>query len=271
MSDPGLAALDPIFYLHHCNIDRMWAAWNANGNNNPTDADWLNGPAAIGEREFAMPMPDGSSWVFTPADVESLSQLDYTYDDLSVPMPALPAGEMLRRRLERLGVASASGVPIRGTGMDSEEEAELVGAHDGAVPITSAGARVTVTLEPAVREKVIKRLAEASIAAPPDRIYLQLENVRGTRDAHKLAVYVNDQVAGTVALFGLRRATLRDDHRAGQGLDFELDITDIVDRLHLDHSLRADELDVRIIPDHAVPEDARISVGRVGIYREGHR
>ena len=25
MSDPGLAALDPIFYMHHSNIDRMWA------------------------------------------------------------------------------------------------------------------------------------------------------------------------------------------------------------------------------------------------------
>lgn len=24
MSDPGMAALDPIFYLHHCNIDRLW-------------------------------------------------------------------------------------------------------------------------------------------------------------------------------------------------------------------------------------------------------
>jgi tyrosinase len=30
MSDPGLAALDPIFYVHHANIDRMWATWNAN-------------------------------------------------------------------------------------------------------------------------------------------------------------------------------------------------------------------------------------------------
>ncbi len=28
MSDPGLAGLDRIFYLHHANIDRMWALWN---------------------------------------------------------------------------------------------------------------------------------------------------------------------------------------------------------------------------------------------------
>jgi tyrosinase len=35
MSDPGIAALDPIFYLHHCNIDRMWAVWNGGGKANP--------------------------------------------------------------------------------------------------------------------------------------------------------------------------------------------------------------------------------------------
>ena len=29
MSDPRTAGLDPIFYLHHCNIDRLWESWNS--------------------------------------------------------------------------------------------------------------------------------------------------------------------------------------------------------------------------------------------------
>lgn len=28
----GLSSLDPLFWLHHCNIDRIWAEWQASGN-----------------------------------------------------------------------------------------------------------------------------------------------------------------------------------------------------------------------------------------------
>ena len=81
MADPGLAALDPIFYLHHANVDRMWAAWNADpSHKNPTDPNWLSGPSASGEHEFVMPMPGRATSVFTPKDVNSLSLMNYTYE-----------------------------------------------------------------------------------------------------------------------------------------------------------------------------------------------
>ena len=38
------AANDPIFWLHHCNIDRIWASWNAAGHANPTDSAFLSKP-----------------------------------------------------------------------------------------------------------------------------------------------------------------------------------------------------------------------------------
>ena len=116
-----------------------------------------------------------------------------------------------------------------------------------------------------------RSLSSASAAAPPDRAYLQLENVRGAGDAHKLSVFVNGSSVGTVALFGLRRASLKDDHHAGSGLTFELDITDIVDRLHLDNALDADSLDVKVMPNGAVSDSAKISIGRVSVHREGHK
>lgn len=33
---------DPIFFLHHANIDRIWASWNAHGNMNTSATAWLN-------------------------------------------------------------------------------------------------------------------------------------------------------------------------------------------------------------------------------------
>ena len=38
-----LSPLDPIFWLHHCNIDRLWASWAAlHSNAVPSQALWGN-------------------------------------------------------------------------------------------------------------------------------------------------------------------------------------------------------------------------------------
>ncbi|TFW19502.1 hypothetical protein E4L96_11740 [Massilia arenosa] len=45
MNDVATAALDPIFWLHHANIDRLWQVWlNQGGRSNPTDSRWLTQP-----------------------------------------------------------------------------------------------------------------------------------------------------------------------------------------------------------------------------------
>ncbi|MEV0289942.1 MULTISPECIES: tyrosinase family protein [unclassified Kribbella] len=31
MGNPMISPFDPIFYLHHCHIDRLWARWQADG------------------------------------------------------------------------------------------------------------------------------------------------------------------------------------------------------------------------------------------------
>lgn len=270
MADPGIAGLDPIFYLHHSNIDRMWAAWNANGNSNPTEPNWLGGPTAFGGREFVMPFPGGAPWVYTPEMVTSLSELDYTYDDLSAAVSPQPANK-LAQRLIKLGAAPAAAKTAQGANMDSGDNAELVGANDGALQIKTSGARATVRLDSGVRSKVSASLADASETNLPDHVYLQLENVRGTRDSYILNVSVNQQNAGSVALFGLRRASLKDGEHGGAGLTYVLDITNIIDNLFLDNALDAGSLDVRIVPNNAIPDSAEITVGRVSVYRQGHR
>jgi tyrosinase len=100
MSDPDTAGLDPIFWLHHSNIDRLWEVWRRNPSSHvdPTDPNWVKGPASIGDRAFAMPLADGSTWTYTPGQMGDLAKLSYTYDDLSPVGPPSP----LRARLMRL-------------------------------------------------------------------------------------------------------------------------------------------------------------------------
>ena len=157
---------------------------------------------------------------------------------------------------------------------------ELVGANQGPLAITGTGVRTTVKLDTDVRSKVSASLAAASEVAPPDRVFLNLENVRGTHDALALSVYINvpeganpsdhpELLAGSVGLFGLRRASSEDGEHGGQGLSFVLEVTKIFDALHLDHALDVNSLQVRIVPHRPVPEQADVTVGRVSIYRQG--
>ncbi|WP_321839529.1 tyrosinase family protein [Paraburkholderia bannensis] len=279
MADPGTAALDPIFYLHHCNIDRMWASWNEAGNTNPSSPEWLKGPV----RQFVMPMPNSESWVYTPADMTSLAALNYSYQDLSVP--AKPTTAPLLMRLKRLGVAvapDAHAAAVVTSRAPTHASAELLGASAGAIDVQGAGTAVPVTvqLDAVVEKRVTQSLAAASLAAPPDRVYLKLENVRGTLDSTVLCVYVNlpagadtpDQLrahhVGDVALFGLRRASARNGAHGGSGLTFVLDITPSLDQQYLAGTLSNSSLDVSLLPARKLPAQSTIEVGRVSVYRQ---
>ena len=81
MGNVRLAARDPIFWLHHANIDRFWDIWIAKGNSNPSDFDnpkdqtWL-------ETEFTFYDIDLDDFVtLTGAEVvDTAAQLGYVYD-----------------------------------------------------------------------------------------------------------------------------------------------------------------------------------------------
>ena len=164
--------------------------------------------------------------------------------------------------------------------MATGKNEELVGANQAALSIKGAGASTDVKLDANVRRKMSASLANASETAPPDRVFLNLENVRGARDAHVLSVYINlpegakpaghpELLAGSVGLFGLRRASLNEGKHGGQGLNFVLEITDIVDALHLKNAADVEALNVTLVPHQAVPDHVQITIGRVSIYRQG--
>lgn len=70
------AAFDPVFWLHHANVDRQWAMWQkCHAGDDPTDTAWLNEPMtfpAVG----TLPASRRNS------EVLSIASLNYTYSGL---------------------------------------------------------------------------------------------------------------------------------------------------------------------------------------------
>ena len=67
MSDASVSPADPVFWLHHANLDRLWWAWynSAAGNHqNPT----LSGADAVMD-----------PWSYTETNVRNIAALGYTY------------------------------------------------------------------------------------------------------------------------------------------------------------------------------------------------
>ncbi|MBV9608209.1 MAG: tyrosinase family protein, partial [Acidobacteria bacterium] len=81
MADFATVGGDPLFYLHHSNIDRLWESWNRLGHTNPTDAKYLNRTFAYGDRS-------GKRVDLPVSAADRTAQLGYEYDSYeNAPQP----------------------------------------------------------------------------------------------------------------------------------------------------------------------------------------
>jgi tyrosinase len=278
MSDPDTAALDPIFWLHHANIDRLWEVWLKSivGHANPVDPAWLGGPTTVAQRAFTMPKPDGTAGTFTPADMGDLSKLDYVYDDTAHPL----AVTALAARMSLFGlVAPRVSPPAGATAMASGGNVELIGASTTNVQVTGNRTSAPVTLDPPVATKLKASFASIAPTSLPDHVFLNLENVRAKVDGTVLDIYIGvpkgakptdhpENRAGSIGLFGVRSASDPNGEHGGSGLTFAIDITEVVDKLHLANLLPTARLDVDIVVPNLLIANADISIGRISVYRE---
>tara|TARA_R110001583_G_scaffold184213_3_gene343369 strand:+ start:6383 stop:7927 length:1545 start_codon:yes stop_codon:yes gene_type:complete len=281
MSDPDTAGLDPIFWLHHANIDRLWMVWNGvSGHLNPTDPAWLNGPM---DRKFVMPTVEGQDCFYTPGEMQdtTAAPLDYIYDQQQKP-----ANTMLMAAAKPVPQV---GIQAKGKAMEDGKKAELVGANAAKISLVGTGAKTSVKLDHALGSKVAQGFkamrtfaATPSPAAAPkaaDQVLLNVENIRAAKDAAVVDVYVNlpegakpedrlDLLAGTIGFFGVRKASLPDQPHGGMGISEVFDITRIVESLEATGTLSTDNLSIDLIPRQAVSEEAGITVERISVYRQ---
>ncbi|WP_347267518.1 tyrosinase family protein [Paracoccus sp. (in: a-proteobacteria)] len=282
MSMPQTAGLDPIFWLHHANIDRLWSVWRRMGGHaDPTDTDWLDGPS---DRAFTLPLSGGRSWSFTARDVldSRAMPLDYAYDDEAVPV-LMPR---IARRMNALGsqaISPAGAILVQEAAMSASQGPELIGASDGLVRLRGRGSARVRMDAPAVtrlRGSLTRTTQTRGTATKePPRVFLRLEGILGSADAAIFALYLDmpehgdpadyaDRLAGSVSLFGARAASDPDGAAAGSGLNQVLEISEIVDALHLAGDDLA-ALEVRFVPVNAAAKAAEISVRRLDVFRLG--
>jgi tyrosinase len=240
------AALDPLFWIHHCNIDRLWEVWRTRNEQHadPSGGVWSS-------FKFEIHNSSGKIIKFTAADMvdTTSARLDYTYEDTSDPLEA---------------VAEIAKAP-----MAEQPVPEMVGATEKPIKISKGGATTTLAIsEP-------KGPAHAEMAVSMRRrVYLNIENVTGAGAAN-YRVYVNlpdkadpkqhrEYLAGVLPTFGVREASRKDEKHAGSGLHVTLEITDLVQRLSERDAWDPKSLKVSFVPRKEGAAD--IQVGRVSLY-----
>ena len=202
--------LDALFWIHHCNIDRLWEVWLAQpGRANPDEESWT-------ETTFEFPDPDPpgrKTWKV--AEVATSGAAGYEYDTV----PAKKHADALRPMVEAM--------PDRPR---RDDALELLGASEGAGSVND-----TVELQPERRPARDRSFAvrEDEIATPP-ALFLRLENLGVTEgDASDMwNIYVRAGAAGkrhhvaTIAPFGLAGLTA-----SGGRQEFTVDISYLSEEL----------------------------------------
>lgn len=260
MRDPSLAALDPIFWLHHANIDRLWEVWRSlgEGRADPTDAAWRDEPFAVGRGASAVDL--------TPGDVvdTTAAPLRYRYDSVAVPAAVR----------DRLPSPPAAPPPFA-MAEDPDRPAEMVGATEAPFSLTSGQTSASVRTEPPTGPAAFGMAGDSDAG----EVLLQVENVTGPEPVSTVFdVFVNlpegadprefrDREAGRVALFGLAEATEPDGAHGGSGLTFGFDITEVARRLREAGDWDPDRVRVTFVPDEEGGTDADVTVGRVSVHR----
>lgn len=245
MVDPSCAALDPIFWLHHGNIDRLWNDWIASGGGrgDPSEASWNNAPFVFHDETAA-------AVTMTAAEIlDTVNQLGYRYDDVPPSRrSAFPAPE-----------PSSLTEPAPPTQPTPPGPPELVAATSE--PITLIGSPSSVTLHP---PPAAKSLVETAVGGS-GRILVGVEDIKAAVNPGVVyGVYLNlpttagvdrhDYHVGNVSLFGIERMNDPDArHDGAPGFRHVFDATRVARRLSAEGLWNPAEVTVTFAPIGLLP------------------
>ena len=259
------AANDPIFWMHHCNIDRLWASWNKAGRLNPTAAAWLN-------KTFTFADENGQPVTAKVSDFDTTTERGYTYDHFE-PVPAAAGASAAVAAAAAVGEAAPVTLASTGTG----GAAATVG---GGIPLEPTGTRVALTPAPAVGAASAALTARVEATPPERQIHLVIRNYRA--EAQPGVVYNvylelpgsgeggsgEGYFVGSINFFGLVPHDGHEGHAGtGSAASISFDITDLAKRLRAEGAL-SDTPTVTIVPAGEPVADAKPIIGEIALVEQ---
>jgi tyrosinase len=251
------AANDPIFWMHHCNIDRIWASWNNAGHANPTTAAWLN-------KTFVFAGPDGKGEKWVVKDYTNTKKCNYKYDRLigathliaSVSNSLAPAAAAAR-----VSVAKSSSGPVAlGATPVRVNLAAVASPSPAAAPAASPLAGRLSALPDDHRLYLV--ITDFKAAAQPETLYRVYLDLPDTAPSDPL----NSNYVGSFNFFAA--VPHGEDHEHGEvARSISFDITDIAADLDAKGQLKAAHT-VTIVPAKAPFAEAKAVIGNISFVEQ---
>jgi tyrosinase len=276
MGDPRTAALDPIFWLHHANVDRLWDVWLAGGHLNPSDDAWMKNVVDGTPQPFTFFDENGQKVDVTSAEfLPGGSRLDYQYDNLQGNSRMLLTNAGLRKSLaDRMKAV----IPPPDAALTEEqkkaisEKRKKVFGDAKSITVTSADNRVVLGASPVTVQAVIaedKRqtlktaleLVREDLTSRPV-VILHIEDVQSTappgvvfrvflnrRDADASTDPDEANYVGSIALFQSSGHGIgaKNAHKSHPGETFSFDVTHLLQIPKEQKKLNEGKLDVTLV------------------------
>jgi tyrosinase len=292
MSDM-ISPRDPIFWLHHCNIDRLWAQWNALGRRNTTNRLWA---AFRFNGMFQTPQGQGlTAWNVGVSDVLDHRAFGYTYPDLpseNIARNRAGSGEAGATEAEPSEPrVLASETPRGPVSLNKVLSAQLIltgtapiggRANEASTPIPDNAedtAHKTRDINDVLRSEAPvgangrPAADDAATAGLPDgRVFSVLENIRAAKgNATTVNVFLNHpnptantpeddpHFVGTFGVFGLQ------SHAAHEGLNVQVELSETVAKLRQANRAPGKRLDLQLVPVEAAGDELELNLGRINI------
>lgn len=195
----GMSPLDPIFWLHHCMVDYMWAKWQSAGNVTPPLSYNYSGQFVTATGQPAADVTSANA-LYYPA-------LGYQYEGLTLPSSAAVAARTGRAPAARMTSAHMTAATPART-LAATSDATVVSApYVASLTLAAAGGQALTAkrLESAAAGRV---LAEIEIGNAPTVAPMLINVFINKPDADAKTSVADPHFAGSFSFFGGHRGHL---------------------------------------------------------------